>query len=225
MPRPLPALLVIAALLAAAAPARAEETLLRLAETAERSVRADELRATLRAQAAGGSAAAVQQAVNRAMAAAIERARAVPGVTVATGGYWTWRSGERGQVWTAAQELRLSTAEAPAALLDLVGALQGRGWALTGLAYEVSVPLARRTREELTAEALAGLQVRAERLASVLGLGFVGFREIRVDAPRQPPSPRAALAAAADRTAPPAAEPAEVPISVAVEADAVLRRR
>lgn len=221
------ALLVLAALVLAA-PARAEETLLRLAESAERSVRADELHASLRAQATGNSAAAVQQAVNRQIAAALERARAVPGVTVATGGYWSWRSGERGQTWTASQELRLTAIEAAPALLELVGALQAQGLLVGGLAYEVSAPLARRTREEVTEEALAGLKARAERLAAVLGMSFVGFREIRVDAPRHvaPPMPRAAMTARADAAQPPpAAEPADVPIGASVEGDAVLRRR
>jgi predicted secreted protein len=224
--------LLLAAALALAPPARAQdsaprETLLRLAETAERTVRADELRATLRAEASGNSAAAVQQAVNRQIAAALERARAVPGVTVATGGYWSWRSGERGQGWSAAQELRLSAVEAAPALLDLVGALQGQGMLNGGLAYQVSAPLARRIREEVTEEALAGLRARAERLAGALDMTFIGFREVRVDAPRHlpPPLPGAGIAARAEAAPPPSAAPAEVPIGATVEGDAVLRPR
>mgnify|MGYP005837414289 CR=1 FL=1 len=227
-----PVLLLVAAL-ALATPAHAQETprretLLRLAESAERTVRADELRATLRAQATGNSAAAVQQAVNRQMAAALDRARALPGVTVATGSYWSWRSGDRGQGWTASQELRLSAIEAAPALLELVGTLQGQGMLIGGLAYQVSAPLARRIREEVTEEALAGLKARAERLAGALGLRFAGFREVRVDAPRHmpPPMPRAAMAVRAEAAAPPpSAEPAEVPIGATVEGDAVLRPR
>ncbi len=227
-----PVLLLVAAL-ALAPPTQAQdtpprETLLRLAESAERTVRADELRATLRAQATGNSAAAVQQAVNRQMAAALERARALPGVTVATGAYWSWRSGERGQGWTASQELRLSAIEAAPALLELVGTLQGQGMLIGGLAYEVSAPLARRIREEVTEEALAGLKARAERLAGALDMRFAGFREVRVDAPRHmpPPMPRAAMAVRAEAAPPPpSAEPAEVPIAATVEGDAVLRPR
>jgi predicted secreted protein len=226
-----PVLLLVAALAIAApaqAQAQAQETLLRLSESAERTVRADELRATLRAQATGTSAAAVQQAVNRQMAAALERARAIAGVTVATGSYWSWRSGERGQTWTASQELRLSAIEAAPALLELVGTLQGQGMLIGALAYEVSAPLARQTRDEVTEEALAGLRARAERLASALDMRFTGFREVRVDAPRHmpPPMPRMAAAARADAAPPPpSAEPAEVPISATVEGDAVLGPR
>lgn len=220
--------LALAALLALAAPAQAQETLLRLSESAERTVRADELHATLRATASGNSAAAVQQEVNRKMAAALERARAVAGVTVATGSYWSWRSGERNQTWTASQELHLTAIDAAPALLELVGALQGQGLVIGSLAYEVSRPLARRTRESVTEEALAGLTARAERLAAALGMSFTGFREVRVDAPRQvpPPMPRAMMATRAEAAAPPpSAEPAEVPIIATVEGDAVLKPR
>lgn len=220
--------LALAALLALAAPAQAQETLLRLSESAERTVRADELHATLRATASGNSAAAVQQEVNRRMAAALERARAVAGVTVATGAYWSWRSGERNQTWTASQELRLTATDAAPALLELVGALQAQGLVIGELAYQVSRPLARRTRDAVTEEALAGLTARAERLAAALGLGFTGFREVRVDAPRHmpPPMPRAMMAARAEASAPPpSAEPAEVPITATVEGDAVLKPR
>lgn len=220
-------LLLALALLAAAPPARAEETLLRLSETAERVVRADQLVAVLRAQATGGSVTAVQEQVNRTVAAALERARATPGVTVSTRGYWTGRTGERRDQWQASQEIRLSATEASAALLDLAGALQAQGLAVTALSYEVSRPLARREREEATAEALRGLTERAERLAGVMGLRFEGFREVRVDAPRFMPPPRAMAApmAASAAAAPPSAEPADVPITATVEGDAILKRR
>lgn len=223
------AALVAALVLLGAPAARAQETLLRLSETAERSVRADQLVAVLRAQAAGGSAAAVQEQVNRAVAQALERARAVPGVTVSTGTYWTWRGGERREQWQAGQEIRLTAIEAAPALLELVGALQGQGLGVIRLSYEVSRPLQAREREEVTAEALAGLKARAERLAAVMGMSFAGFREVRVDAGRfaRPPVPAPMMAAASPEAArtPPSAEPAELPISATVEGDAILRPR
>lgn len=221
-------ILALAALVALAVPAQAQETLLRLSEAAERTVRADELHATLRATASGNAAAAVQQEVNRRMAGGLERARATAGVTVATGAYWSWRGGERNQTWTASQELRLTATDAAPALLELVGALQGQGFVIGSLAYEVSRPLARQTREAVTEEALAGLTARAERLAAALGLSFTGFREVRVDAPRGVPAPmpHAMMAARAGSSAPPpSAEPAEVPITAVVEGDAVLKLR
>lgn len=222
---------LLAAALALSAPLAAaqeppRETMLKLAETAERRVRADELHASLRVQAQGNSVAAVQQAVNRAAQSALERARAISGVTVATGGYHTWREGERLQTWRAMQEIRLSATEAAPALLDLVGDLQAQGLVLSGLIYRVSRPLERRVREELAEEALAALQARAERLAGVLGLSVAGFREVRVDLPAREtgPMPRA-MAAARAETVPPAAEPEEVLLTATVEGEAILVRR
>jgi predicted secreted protein len=224
-----PVTLALVSALALAAPAAAQpETLLRLSETAERSVRADQLVALLRAQATGGSAAAVQEQVNRTVAAALDRARAVHGVTVSTGSYWTWRSGERREQWQASQEIRLEAIEAAPALLELVGALQGQGLGLGRLSYEVSRPLQKREREAVTAEALTALRERAERLAGVMGMSFAGFREVRVDAGRfsRPPMPAPMMAAAADSArTPPTAEPADVPISATVEGDVILRPR
>jgi len=213
--------------LAAVAQDGPRETVLKLAETAERRVRADELHASLRVQAQGASVVAVQQAVNRAAQAALERARAVPGVSVATGSYHTWREGDRLQIWRAVQEIRLSATDSAPSLLDLVGELQAQGLAVGSLGYQVSRPVERRTREALAEEALAALQARAERLGGVLGLGFAGFREVRVDIPlREPvPQPRAMAAARADTAAPPAAEPEEVMLSATVEGVAILVRR
>ncbi|MCS6855611.1 MAG: SIMPL domain-containing protein [Elioraea sp.] len=223
---------LVAAALALAVPAATaqeplRETVLKLAESAERRVRADELHASLRVQAQGNSVSAVQQAVNRAAQAALERARAVPGVTVATSGYHTWREGDRLQTWRAMQELRLSATDGAPALLDLVGELQAQGLALGGLTYRISHELQRRVREDLAAEALAGLQARAERLGAVLGLTFAGFREVRVDLPTREglPMPRATAAMRADAAPPPAAEPEEVVLTATVEGEAVLLRR
>lgn len=222
-------LAVLSALMLAAPAAHAQQdTLLRLSETAERSVRADQLVALLRAQATGGSATAVQEQVNRTVAAALEKARATQGVTVSTGGYWTWRTGDRREQWQAGQELRLTAIEAAPALLDLVGTLQGQGLGVVRLSYEVSPAVQKREREAVTAEALVGLKERAERLAAVMGMQFTGFREVRVDAGRfaRPPMPAPMMAAAADAArTPPSAEPADVPISATVEGDAILKPR
>jgi len=217
----------LAALMLASPAAAHPETLLRLSETAEREVRADQLVAVLRAQATGNSAAAVQEQVNRLVAAALERARATQGVTVATGFYWTGRTGERRDQWQATQEIRLTAIEAAPALLDLAGALQGQGLALSRLAYEVSRSLARRESAAVTEEALVALKERAERLAGVMGMRFVGFREVRVDPGRfaRPPIPAPMMAADQARATPPSAEPAELPIAVTVEGDAILKPR
>src|SRR5579871_3679463 len=75
-----------AAALAAQTPAPAE-TVLHLSETAERKVVRDWLRAELRVEENGADPLALQAAVNRRMAAALDRARQVQGIEVETGNY------------------------------------------------------------------------------------------------------------------------------------------
>src|SRR5579883_3432339 len=73
-----------AAAVAAQTPAPAE-TVLHLSETAERKVVRDWLRAELRVEENGADPLALQAAVNRRMAAALDRARQVQGIEVETG--------------------------------------------------------------------------------------------------------------------------------------------
>ena len=62
-------------------------TVLHLSQTAERSVIRDLLRIELRVEETGADARSVQTAINRRMAAALDRARQVQGVRVETGSY------------------------------------------------------------------------------------------------------------------------------------------
>ena len=200
------------------------ETVLHLGESAEVTRAPDEIVATLRAEARAGSAAAAQEAVNRAIAAALDRARAAPGVRVATGGYWTNRV-EEGRAWQASQQLTLRGADG-AAVLDLVGALQQQGMAVSQLQWQLTRETARQTREEAARLALGALQRRADAVAAQLGLQVAGLREVRIDAPdRAPrPMPMAMSAMRAAAAPPPAAVAEDIVVSATVEAVVVLRR-
>jgi predicted secreted protein len=214
--------------------ARAEEpprTRLLLSESAEITVKQDELYAQLAVEARGASAAAVQQAVNRAMTAALARAREASAVTVSTGGYGVWRaygsSVPTSQAWQASQSLTL-TAKDSEPLLELVGVLQAQGLAVKQLAYRVSRELWRTTREQAIEEAVRGLQARAQRMAGLLNLDFERFAKVDLDGGRDRPQPFAAApmaARASSDSAPPVAEAAEVRIGASVSAEAVLKPR
>lgn len=201
-------------------------TVLRLSETAEVMREPDELVATLRAEARGATAAAVQEAVNRAVAQALDRARAVPSLRATTGGYWTSRV-EEGRAWTAQQQIVLTGREA-APLLDLVGQLQGGGLALSSLAWRLSREATRNARQEAARLALEGVQRRAEDFAGQMNLRVLRYAEIRVDVPEHGPSPRMAMEAApmaARAATPPRAVSEEIAVSATVAADAVLGPR
>jgi predicted secreted protein len=201
-------------------------TVLRLAETAEVMREPDELVATLRAEARGASAAAVQEAVNRSIAQALDRVRAVPSVRVATGGYWTSRV-EDGRAWSAQQQITLTGRDA-APLLELVGQLQGGGLAASGLAWRLSREATQAARQEAARLALEGVQRRAEDLAAQMNLRVLRYAEIRVDVPERGPAPRMAMEAApmaARAATPPRVVAEEVAVSATVAADAVLGPR
>jgi predicted secreted protein len=221
-------LLLVAGLLLAAVPARAE-TLLRLSETATVMEHPDELDATLRAETTSASPAEAQRRVNATMADALTAAKAVAGVTVSTGGYFVWRVGptpqDRTERWQANQSIELTSHDG-AALLKLVGELQQKGLAVGQLGWRLSESATRAARAEATRKAIAALRGRAEEAAALLDLRFASFREVRLDNTRPPPiMPRAMMMSAASASVPatpPSAEAADVSISATADADVLL---
>ncbi|MGH7043373.1 MAG: SIMPL domain-containing protein [Acetobacteraceae bacterium] len=212
------------ALALAAAPAAAATTLLSLSATASVSVPPDELDATLRASAEAPSAEHAQAEVNRAMAAALSAAHAVPGVQAATAGYATWQhppGSTGGGAWQANQELVLKAHDAPA-LLHLVGGLQARGLAVASLAWVLSPATEQAAQARATQDALGTLRARAEAAARVLGLRFGSFRSVQLGAPpRAVPRPMFAMAARAGGP-PPSAVAENVAVRATVSAEVVL---
>jgi len=210
---------------AAAQPTPLPETALHIGESAEVTRAPDEVVATLRAEARASTAGAAQEAVNRAVAAAVARAGAVPGLRVSTGGYWTSRADE-GRSWQAAQGITLRGGDG-AALLDLAGALQAAGMATSSIQWTLTRDAARAAREEASRLALDALRRRAEAVAGQLGMVVVGLREVRIDAPDTGPRPMpmAMSARASASAAPPVAVSEDVVVSAMVSAVAVLRPR
>lgn len=207
-----------------AASAALSETVLSLSETAEVLRAPDEVRASLRAEARGADAAAVQGQVNRAMEQALSAARDVSGVHATTGGYWTSRM-EEGRSWTASQTLNLRAAE-PAALLDLVGRLQGQGLVMGDLSWRLSREAETAARQEAGRLAIEALRQRAEAVASQLGMRVAGIRQLRLDAPEAPMPRMMAMSAAARRESAPApvTAPEDVAITSTAAAEILLRR-
>jgi predicted secreted protein len=215
-----------------ARPVRADDTILRLSETATVMATPDELAASLRAEAVAPTAQDAQKRVNEMMRDAVEAAKKVTGITVSTGAYNVWRVGpspaDRNERWQSGQSLSL-TGKDSLALLKLVGDLQQIGLAQSGLIWRLSRESERRARQEATKQALSGLRARADEAAEILGLRFASFKEVRLDSvspppimPRQPMLTRSALAAPPP---PPTAEAEELPVTASAEADIVLKPR
>jgi uncharacterized protein len=206
---------------AIAQPAPPGQTVLHLTQIAERKVVRDLLRAELRVEEVGADPIAVQAAVNRRMAAALERAHQVQGVAVETGSYSIdQEQPANGPLrWRATQTLIL-TGKAADALLKLAGQLQSDGLLMSSLSYEVSPETVRGAEEDLTAVALADLARRAASVAEHVHLAVLRYRDLRVgnaETGGQPIPRFAAMAMAA-----PVAEPGEAMIRVTVSADLLL---
>ena len=198
-------------------------TLLRLSESAEVTRPPDEIRATLRHEARDSTAAGAQAAVNRAMASALEAARAAPGITASTGAYRSFRQ-EDPPRWVASQALNLRARD-PAALLELVGVLQSRGLALVGIGQGLTRETARTARQEAAALAVEALRTRAEALAAGMGMRVERMAEITVEAADITP-PRPMMAQAMARAVPaPVAEAEDILVTAQAQAALVLAPR
>ena len=196
-------------------------TILHLTQTAEQKVTRDLLRTELRVEETGADPLALQAAVNRRMAAALDRARQVQGVEVETGSYAVdeERPPNGPSRWRASQSLIL-TGKAADAELKLAGILQSDGLLMSSISYEVSPETVRGAEEDLTAEALAGLAQRASSIADRVHLSVLRYRDLRVgnaETGGQPMPRFAAMAMAA-----PVAEPGEAVIRVSVSAELLL---
>ena len=216
----------------AAWPAFAQDTTLRLSETATVMVTPDELAATLRAEAAAPNAQDAQRRVNDMMRDAVEGAKKAAGVSVSTGGYNVWRVGmtpqDRAERWQAGQSINLSGKDAET-MLRLVGELQQKGFVQSNLGWRLSRESEHMARQNATKQALSGLRGRADEAAEILGLRFASFREVRLDSVAPPPiiprqqglMARAAMASAQ----PPSAEAEDLPVTASAEADILLTPR
>jgi uncharacterized protein len=212
--------------------ARADDTILRLAETATVMVTPDELAASLRAEAVAPNAQDAQKRVNEMMRDAVAAAKKVDGITVSTGGYNVWRIAatpvDRTERWQAGQTLSLSGKDGET-MLKLIGDLQQKGLAQGNLGWRLSRETEHAARKEATKQALSGLRGRADDAAEVLGLKFASFKEVRLDSVTPPMQPRQLTsvmrATAMAAAPPPSAESEDLPVTATAEADILLKPR
>ncbi len=228
--RPLLAVVPALALLASSALAADTSapnsvTIIHLSEKAERLMARDHLRAGLAVEVTGPVASQVQAEINRRMEAALAKAKAVATVKVSSGGYSVYPQRDPGKptVWHGQQTLNLES-DAPADLLALMGDLQSQGLVAQGLTFEVKDETLREAQDGLTADALAQLRARAEKVAADLNMTVQQIRDVTVgnaEGGARPPMPVFAMRAgvAAAPAPPPVAEPGDAQVSVTVQAD------
>jgi uncharacterized protein len=198
-------------------------TVLHLSQTAEKKLARDILHVELRAEKTGADAQTVEAAINQLMAKALAQAKQAQGVEVETGSYSVYHLETQSQ-WSGSEALFLSGSDADT-LLKLAGQLQSQGLVMSNLGYEASLKTAKSAEDDLTAEALSGLEKRAASIARELHTTVIGYRDLTVGNAQTEgaPMPRimAAQAMAAAMPAPVAAA-GEATIRVTVSADILL---
>ena len=220
------ALLAVALWPVADVAAQAPSTQLYLQESASREVGQNVLVATVQANAEAASPGEAQAAVNRDMAAAVERVQAVSNIRAATGSYNVYQRRDRDNKpvgWVAQQDLRL-TSDDPAALLELIGTLQERGLNMNGMHWQIDDATRRKVQSELTIEAIATLRERAEAIAASVGMRVGNIDTLRVGAAMEGPRPMMmrAEAMASASAPPPTALPDQETVRASVEAEITL---
>ncbi len=208
-----------------ALPAAAQETRLRVSETGTARRDPDEIQAVLKAEFRNSQAANAQAQVNRAIAAATEAARAVPGV-VANPGRPTAHRPDLARDWVASQTLTLRAAD-PVALLELAGRLQQAGLAVTELSWRLTEAPTRAAREEAARDALRQVRARAALVADELGMQVSQLRDIYLDASPDSPTPMMVTPTRGSSYsgAPPQLAREEIVITARVTADIILSPR
>lgn len=211
-------LLILAALLSTSGAGAADSSrsadlnynLIDFSVMARREVSNDLMQAVMFTEEAGSDPAELAAAVNKRCAAAVARAKTVEGVKVESGNYRSWANYQKGKQdgWRTRSEMRLESRDF-AALAKLIGSLQAADMQLAAMEFSISSALRSRIEDELTREALAAFQSRADMIRQSLKAQTHKIVTIHLDT-QTPQSPRPimrvkAMTAMAD-AAPPQAE-------------------
>jgi predicted secreted protein len=204
------ACILLPAILQAASPAAdLNYNLIDFSVQARREVGNDLMQATLFAESVGSNPGELAAAVNKHVAAAVAQAKAAPGVTVESGNYHSWATYQKGKQdgWRTRAELRLESRDF-AVLAGLIGKLQAGDVQLAGMQFLISPALRSQVEAELTKEALAAFQARADLVRQSLAAQASKIVTLHLDS-QTPQIPRPmfrakAMAAMEEAVAPPA---------------------
>lgn len=163
---------------------------------AQREVQNDLLNATLFVELNDAAPAALADAVNKAVNAALRIAGEYKTVRVRSGNNQTFPVYAKANVlqgWRARAEVRLESRDFGAAAA-LIGRLQA-GMQLGNLSFAVSPETRRSVENELIAEAIAAFKTRADIIRTALAGSGYRLQRLNVTSGHNQPQPRFAVAA------------------------------
>lgn len=169
------------------------ETIISLNASEQMQIQQDVLQGSLRIEIDGKNPKEVQDKINKAMASALEFAKATPTVKASTGQYYVYsydpnpqppgqnlRDAKARLVWKGSQTIDLNSKDS-AALLELAGKIQEAGFVMNGLNYTLSPEQQEIHKDTLMVAALQKLQKRAEVAAKALGKSGYDIVELNID--------------------------------------------
>jgi len=216
-------------------------TIINLSVTERVKLPQDTLNATLNYQLDGASANEVQDKINKAVAESVAEAKKVPTVKTTTGSYYVYQFEESSvdpqtgknlpnkKLWRGQQSIQLES-ENSAALLDLAGKIQSRGFTMQGLNYSLSQEKTDAAKDSLMERALKQLGAKSKIAATALGKGKYDIIDVNVDNTYTPQPPvmyarmaKMEMAADAAGVAAPTAEAGESEVTMTVTARVLLK--
>lgn len=207
------------------------QTLISLSVSERRDVVPDRLVTTLRVEQDDRDPEALQQHINSMMEQALEHIGEPGDITVSTGRYAVYQyqrqpqGGRSDAVWRGSQSVSLQTDEAYGRVHELAGELQGMGFVMNQLNWELSSGLADETREALLEAAIMRARAQAQRAGQALGRDDVEIAEVTVGDGDGPSPVMMMRSEAMDATGSnaPSSRPGETEVSLTISVRAVAR--
>ncbi|MEX1196594.1 MAG: SIMPL domain-containing protein [Pseudohongiellaceae bacterium] len=206
------------------------QTLIQLSVTERRDVTPDRLVATLRVEKEDRNPQALQRQINSMMEQALDHIGEPGDITVSTGRYTVHQyqrqpqGGRSDMIWRGSQSLSLRTEAAHQRVHELAGALQGMGFVMNQLSWELSNRQADETREALLEAAIGRAQAQAGRAGQALGKDDVELAEVTVqNAGGFSPEMMRSTAMDATGSSVPSSRPGETEVTLTINVRAVAR--
>jgi len=194
--------------------------------SASASIANDRLQAWVRAESEQPDPTAAANQVNAAIAKGLARAKAIPGITVATSGYSTQPITEKGRAtrWRVTQTITLTGSDFGVVAALLTRMQEQDGLLLSGMSFSLTSNARDQAERTLIQQAVRSWQMRAQISASALGFDSWRAGHVNVqsnDGARVYATMRAQPQAAAEFS-PVSVEAGVTEVTITVSGDALL---